>query len=161
MISINHTLCHFCGCIQVVYCLMNCQFVITLYVLEKYILGFLKSCKVIDNSYTINIDSQQDCIPVGCVPPRALTVSPSMLWAKWSVCSRGVSAPGGVSARGVSAPGGSAPRGCLLLGDVCSRGVSAPRRVVSQHALRQTPLPVNRMTDASKNITLPQLCRGR
>ena len=61
----------------------------------------------------------------------------------------GVSAPGG-SASGVSVPGG----GCLVLGvvpglgDVCSWGVSvpgifgsAPRGgVVSQHALRQTPL---------------------
>ena len=37
--------------------------------------------------------------------------------------------------RGVSAPGG-----CLLLGGVCYGGVS-------QHALRQTPPTVNRMTD--------------
>ena len=35
--------------------------------------------------------------------------------------------------------------------------------VVSQHALRQTPLPppVNRITDAFENITLPQLRCGR
>ena len=52
---------------------------------------------------------------------RALTVSPSMLWA------RGVSAQGGVCSWG----GGVCSRGgvCLLWGG----------GVVSQHALRQTP----------------------
>ena len=50
-----------------------------------------------------------------------------------------------------SAPGGvSAPRGVVS----APGGVSAPRGVVSQHALRQTPPPVNRITDTSKNITL-------
>ena len=38
--------------------------------------------------------------------------------------------------------------GRLFLGGVCSRGV------VSQHALRQIPPPVDRITDTSKNITL-------
>ena len=66
---------------------------------------------------------------------------------------------GGCLLRGVSATGGvSAPGGCLLWG-VCSQGVSvpigsAPGGVVSQHALRQTPPPVNRMTNRCKNITL-------
>ena len=104
----------------------------------------------------------------------------------WGVCSWGCVClfqggvwSGGVSApRGVSDPGGvSVPGGCLLLGwmsapggCVCSWGVSAPGGsllwggvcsggCVSQHALRQTPPPVNRMTDACKNFntTLPQL----
>ena len=69
---------------------------------------------------------------------------------------------------------GSRLEGCLLWGGllwrgiysqgVCSRGVSAPRGVcyrdvcswggvVSQHALRQTPFPVDRMTDMCKNVT--------
>ena len=40
-------------------------------------------------------------------------------------------------------------------GGVCFGGVSAPGGVVSQHALRQTPPPVNRMNaDRCKNITL-------
>ena len=56
------------------------------------------------------------------------------------VCSQGGVCSGGVCSRGMSAPGGA----CLL-----SRGVS-------QHAMRQTPSPVNRMTDRCKNITLPQ-----
>ena len=43
----------------------------------------------------------------------------------------------------------SAPGGVSALG-----GVSAPGGMVSQHAPRQTPLPVNRMTDRCKNITL-------
>ena len=50
---------------------------------------------------------------------------------------------GGVPARGLrgcTCPAGSTCRGCA-----------------SQHALRQTPPLVNRMTDRCKNITLPQL----
>ena len=72
--------------------------------------------------------------------------------------SRGVSALGGVSG-GVSTPGGvcswgvSAPGRCLLWGGVCSGGCLL-WEVVSQHALRQTLPPVNRMTDRCKNITL-------
>ena len=51
-------------------------------------------------------------------------------------------------------PGGSG----LGEGGVCSGGcrvwgVSGPG-VFCQHALRQTPLPVNRMTNRCKNITL-------
>ena len=91
------------------------------------------------------------------------------------VCSWGVSVPGGSAPWGVSAPRGSAPRGvsapggllpggllwgvsavggdwfrgCLLLGQCL-----LPGGVVSQHVLRQTPHPVNRMTDRCKNITL-------
>ena len=59
----------------------------------------------------------------------------------------GASAPG---AGGVSVPReGSAPGGM------------GGGWVVSQHALRQTPPPVDRITDACKNITLPQLHCGR
>ena len=60
---------------------------------------------------------------------------------------------------------GSALRGCAR--GVWSWGVvshhareggvpegSGPGGVVPQHALRQTPPPVNRMTNSSKNITL-------
>ena len=61
---------------------------------------------------------------------------------------------GGVWSQGGSGPGGvSAPGGCLLWG-----------AVVSQHALRQTPSPdppMDRITDACKNITLTQLRCGR
>ena len=60
---------------------------------------------------------------------RVLTVSPSMLWAR--------EVPG--SGGGVPGPGG----GVVWW------------EVLSQHALRQTPL-VNRMTNRCKNITLPQ-----
>ena len=78
---------------------------------------------------------------------RTLTVSPSMLCAGagWGlgVC---------LVRRGVCAWSGG---GCLILGGVCSQG-----GVVSQHALRQTP-PVNRITHACENITLPQLRCGR
>ena len=87
---------------------------------------------------------------------RALTVSPSMLCTGgcllWGVPSLGVggSAPGGKGVCSLGVPGlaGSGP------GGVCSR------RVVSQHALRQTP-PMNRITHACENITLPKLRCGR
>ena len=70
--------------------------------------------------------SKEDCIPVGCIPPAC--------WPYLPACT----VQGGVG-------------GCLLLeGGVCSGGV------VSQHALKQTPPPVNRMTDRCKNIILPQ-----
>ena len=66
---------------------------------------------------------------------RSLTVSPSILCSGSGGLSRGEGVPGGVPA--------------------WSRG-----GVVSQHALRLTP-PVNRITDACENITLPQLRCGR
>ena len=71
----------------------------------------------------------QDCIPVGCIPPACSPFLPA--------CA-------------VQGDAGS-PGGCLL------RGVSASGGGVSQHALRHTPLPVNRITDSCKNITFPQL----
>ena len=62
-----------------------------------------------------------------------------------------MSALGGVcSGRGVSAPGG------VCSGGLCSGGGG----VVSKHVLRQTPLPVNRITHTCENITLPQLRCG-
>ena len=78
---------------------------------------------------------EQDCIPVGCVPP-ACWPSPRMH------CSGGGGA-GGVCSWGCLLPGGE----CLLPGEVSAPGgVSAPRgRLLSQHALRQTP-PVDRQT---------------
>ena len=79
---------------------------------------------------------QQESIPVGCVPSAAVAVC-------WGVCSRGC-LPRGESARGVSAQGARLPWGCLPGG-------------VSQHALRQTPLWTEWLTDRCKNITFPQL----
>ena len=91
---------------------------------------------------------------------RALTVSPSMLCTVGVPCSRGVPGPGGCLVQGVA----WSMEGCLVWGvpglggfwsgGVWFRGVPG-LGVVSQHALRQTPL-VNRMTDRCKNITLPQ-----
>ena len=67
-----------------------------------------------------------------------------------------MSAVGGVCSRGVSTLGG-----CLLPGGVCSGGVcSRGRGVVSQHALRQTPPAVNRMTNRCKNIVLATIAAG-
>ena len=87
---------------------------------------------------------------------RALTVSHSKLGGG------GVSAPGGVCLLwwglllGVSGPGGmgvSGP-GVSALGGVWSRGG------VWSQGVCEVP-PVNRITDACKNITLPQLRCGR
>ena len=99
---------------------------------------------------------------------RALTVSPSTVSAPgqcllpWGclLLGGGVSAPGDVCSQGVSASWGlgcllrgmSAPRGCLLPGG----GVG----VVSQHALRQNPPPVNRITDACKTLPCPNFVAG-
>ena len=62
----------------------------------------------------------QECIPVGCVPAARWPYAAVCLW-------------GGCLLLGV-APGGSALGGCLL-----------QRDGVSQHALRQTPPPVDRI----------------
>ena len=67
----------------------------------------------------------------------------------------GVPGPGGWSQGGVPGAegGGSAPRGASGPGGLPARGV------VSQHALRQTPPPPDRILDTcyvSENITLSQ-----
>ena len=81
-----------------------------------------------------------------------------MHWAWGSVCP-------GVSAWGVCPwgclPGGCLPRvWCLLRGvylGVFAQG-GLPGWVPTTHTLRSdTPPPVNRITDACENITLPQL----
>ena len=86
---------------------------------------------------------KQECIPVGGVPSTTVAVC-------W-----GVSGPGGegVWSRGVSARGvcfggclimpvGLVPGGVSCLGGLLQEGVPAPGKggVVSQHALRQTPV---------------------
>ena len=78
------------------------------------------------------MNDKQECIPVGCVPSAAVAIS------------------GGVSAWGCL------PRGVSARWGVCLGGLSA-QRGVSQHELGQTPLPMNRITDACENITFPQL----
>ena len=76
---------------------------------------------------------------------RSLTVSPSML------CSRGgCLVRGGAWSWGV--PG---PRGCLVLGG------PGPGGGGGIPACTEADPPVNRITDACKNITLSQLCCGR
>ena len=85
---------------------------------------------------TMQNSKEQDCIPVGRVPPARWPYLPAC-----SVLGRGAWSRGGAwSGRGVPSPG----------------GMGAWSGGVSQHALRQTPPPVNRMTNRCKNITLLQ-----
>ena len=92
------------------------------------------------------------------------------------VYSGGAVWSGGCLVQGVSGLGGVWSGrvwsgGCLLQGGLCSGGVSAPGGSslggvsasvhAGIHPPEQTPPPVNRMTDACKNITLAQLRCGR
>ena len=90
--------------------------------------------------------TQQECIPVGCVPSAVVTVPGDCLPKG---CLPGLCLP----ARGVFAQGG----------DVCLPGVCLPAGRVSacQGVWQTPPSPVNSMTDTCKNITLPQLCCRR
>ena len=97
----------------------------------------------------------------GCLPRRGVCLGGG------SVCLGGKCLPGGVcwggcfpravfagvSAWGVFA-GRVLPKGCLLGTGVCPGGC-LPRRGCLPHT------PVNRITDACENITLPQLRCGR
>ena len=126
---------------------------------------------IINNKYI----TQQECIPVGCVPSAAAAISwgrgvlPGGVCFSGGLCflgrgcvSQGGVLPGGCASEGYVLPRGCAPwgGGCASQGGVLPRGDVLPRGwwcasrggVVSQHALRQTP-PVNRMTDRCKNIT--------
>ena len=129
----------------------------------------------------------QDCIPVGCVPPASVDrISQHALrWEAlcsrrcllWGVCSRGCLLWGGVCIQwGLPNPGESVSRGRVSIqegsasGGVCSNaGGSASRGVSVIGACWVTTdrppwsrhPPVNRITDACENITLPQLRCGR
>ena len=83
--------------------------------------------------------------PGGCLP-RGMSVQGVSVGG---VSVQGVSALGGL-ARGVSAQGGCVCRGCVP-GGVCAGGC------LPQCMVGYTHTPVDRMTDACENITLPQL----
>ena len=103
----------------------------------------------------------QDCIPVGCVSPACCPYLPACTAQGGDACLW--------SGGPASAPGG----GCLVLGGggVCSRRGSAWSRggclplvlggVCIPACNGADPPSVNRITDACKNITLPQLRCGR
>ena len=108
----------------------------------------------------VGVSAPGGCLPGGCVS------APGGVCLLWGVSAWGVSAPGvGVSAPGggvclggcVSAPGGGVSAlGCVCLGGVCSGGSAS----VHSACWDTTPPPVNRITHACENITLPQLrCR--
>ena len=97
-------------------------------------------------------NTEQECIPVGCVPavrrPYAGVCFPG------GCLVQGGSAPRGVPGLEGYARGGMLPGGCMVWGCMVW-GVYGPGGLVSQQALRQNPPPpVNRMTNRCKNITL-------
>ena len=115
------------------------------------------------------------CVCLGCVCSggvSALGVCVCSGWVSapsgcllWGVCSHGVCvcfgavcSQGGLLPR-ASAPGGMSALGAFALGGVCSGGVCS-WGCVSQHALRQPSLLVNRITHACENITLPNFIAG-
>ena len=102
------------------------------------------SNQIISNQSQIIFISQQECIPVGCVP-----------YVRCSGRLLGGVCPGG-SAQGGCLPGGVCPGG-VSLGGLCPGGVSAAQGGVCLGGC----LPVNRITDRCKNITSPQLRCGR
>ena len=103
---------------------------------------------------------QQECIPVGCVPPAdwpslgeggvcvvvvvvgVLARYPPGRYPHWQVPPRQVPPPGRYTPLGRSPPAGTPPG-----------QVHPPRQV---HPPWQVHPPVNRMTNWCKNITLPQ-----
>ena len=89
---------------------------------------------------------------------RALTVSHSMLAGGGGCLPRGVSAPGGVCSQGGLLPGGVCSWGGVSAWGVSAPGGSALGGVCSRGGVRYPP--VNRITDACKNITLPNFVAG-
>ena len=93
-----------------------------------------------------------------CLLPRGVC-SWRVCLPQGGVCFQRVSASGGCLLlggllwMGCLPPGSVCPQRCLLRGCLLP-GVCVLWGVVSQHALTQTPPPVNRMTNSSKNITL-------
>ena len=78
-------------------------------------------------------------------------------WSAWSGVGSGHG--GGCLVPGGAWPGGtSGSGGCLVLGGAWSQGGG----VVSQHALRQTPPPVNRIADACETrMHSSRMCTGQ
>ena len=103
------------------------------------------------------VSAPRECLLYGGVCSRGHVCS-------WGVCLLwGCLLWGGVCSQGVCLLWGvSAPGGVSALGGICSwGGLLRGEGVVSQHALRQTPPTVNRITHTCKNITLAQLRCGR
>ena len=96
--------------------------------------------------------------PIGCWPGSDPPQFTRWLWAwTWSpsISALGVGLEGGSSWKGVSlvggSPWGSPWQGVSLEGGLPGRGI-----YLAGGSPWQNPPPVNRMTDACENITLPQ-----
>ena len=125
---------------------------------------------MLKSSVTTSTHLLQECIPVGCVPPARRPYLPGPAGGGGGTWSR----------RGAPGPGGCTwSRGAYLVWGVylVRGGVPGPGGVYlvwwavpgpggectwsgGVYLVRYSP-PVNRMTDACKNITLPQLRCGR
>ena len=92
---------------------------------------------------------------LGVLVPRGCVSSP-----KGGVCSGGGGGGRGVCSQGVCS-GDVCSRGVSALGGVGSRGVSAHGGGGIPACTEADTLPVDRITDTCKNITLAQLRCGR
>ena len=109
--------------------------------------------------------SKGGCLVRGDVSgPRGVCLVPGGCVWSWGCVVQGVSGQGGVwFGEGDVCSGGVWSGECLLQGGSASGGVSASRGVcgIPAYTDADTPLPVDRITDACKNITLAQLRCGR
>ena len=77
---------------------------------------------------------QQECIPVGCVPPvHYRTVAVGRGVSVWGLSVQGVSVQGGSLSRGVSVQGGSLFRGVPVQGGLYPGGVSLTEANPCEH----------------------------
>ena len=105
--------------------------------------------------------TEQECIPVGCVPPSAVAVGGVCLSACWDPhLGVGLETNPPRCGPGDPPPQGQTPQ--LGPGDL--QGMLGyhhpPWRPATRHAGIPSP-PANRITDTCKNITLPKLRCGR
>ena len=133
-----------------------------------------------DQLSEIKLTCKQECIPVGCLPPAAVTVGggsasvhagidPPQVWA-WRPpsqiplnfplgCGPG-DPPGQIPLNFPLGCGPGNPQGMLGYHplETCCKACWIPP---AMHAGIPLPPSVNRITDTCKNITLPQLRCGR
>ena len=129
------------------------QVCLSLFCLAR-IVSYLISIKNFTICTVGNTNSKQDCIPVGCVSPACWPYLPACTAQGGDACLWS----GGLPLLGGGVPGPRWRGGLLQEGEcLVPRGVpaSGPGGVCIPACNGADPSPVNRITDACKNITLP------